>query len=490
MAPLARPALLTSPVANALARYASTRDAEAFRALVDEHRGMVESTCAGVLGRRSPELDDAVQETFVKLARSAPAIHGNVGAWLCRCARTTALDRWRARRDRRGAEELDGQVACLAPDHAQAEQLRIVRECLAELPERPRQVLHAYFFERLTQREIARGLGVSQVAVQKRLTVALELLRARCVRRGVGAAALALLLGGAADGATVLKPGAVATLTSRSGLRLVALLGGGLVAGLITLLAVGREPSGPASPPPPATGTAATAQPPTLPVPPRPYLATLDDHAAWMVAGDLPTRWDGGHALIATRRAPGLVVPEAGVLAGGGLRSLHAWPLTATPLALRLNVDIPEGGRFAIIAAAFVSDQEAPGREADRGVLELYWQSAPLLRGPAAMEACLSELGGKAFSLAFDQPQAPTTSRFLGGEVRPLSPGHHALAIVLGGGRLRTEVDGTELYHGALPDLGATAQWIRFQFGVQAPAAEDAAARTVRIEDAVVDQDR
>src|SRR4051794_38306968 len=86
--------------AATLHRYATSRDETAFHELVREHQGMVYSTCLRVLKQPSAEVEEAVQDTFLKLARSAGDIHGNVAAWLNACAHTTALDRRRRQRSR------------------------------------------------------------------------------------------------------------------------------------------------------------------------------------------------------------------------------------------------------------------------------------------------------------------------------------------------------------------------------------------------------
>src|SRR4051812_35959424 len=87
-----------------LERYVASGDGAAFEELVREYQAMVYNTCLGVLERPSADVDDAVQETFLKLARSAGSIHGNIAAWLHACARTTALDRRRRQRVRTARE--------------------------------------------------------------------------------------------------------------------------------------------------------------------------------------------------------------------------------------------------------------------------------------------------------------------------------------------------------------------------------------------------
>lgn len=296
-----------TPPTTCLERFAHTGDGEAFRELVHEYQGMVYSTCLQVLERSSPEVDNAVQDTFLKLARSVRTIHGNVGAWLHACARTTALDRRKARRIRRHYEH----QAATAPepsdeqpgdDVERDEQVRIVRECLEELPERDREVVSAYYFDGLTQRDIADRLGVSQVAVQKRLAGALETLRGRCLRRGVAVASLLLLLkpeGGAGEVPATLaaKLEAMDGAAQWSAARARdALLKGALAVGIgaLVVLAVFLAPSMSSPAPqarsaaPPAIAALTTQAPVPLSAPPavaapKPYplSPTLTDVSAW-----------------------------------------------------------------------------------------------------------------------------------------------------------------------------------------------------------------
>src|SRR4051812_18412933 len=120
-----------------LDRFAASGDGAAFEELVREYQGMVYNTCVSVLERPSADVDDAVQETFLKLARSAGSIHGNVPAWLHACARTTALD-CRRRQRVRSAREREAESERVAPAdhpgerHELEEQRRLLGQCVDE----------------------------------------------------------------------------------------------------------------------------------------------------------------------------------------------------------------------------------------------------------------------------------------------------------------------------------------------------------------------
>ena len=195
----ASPLLDMSLHTEQLQRYVQTGDPLAFRALVDEYQRMVHATCAQILSHCPGEIDDAVQETFVRLAANAGVIESNLGGWLQSCARTTALNRLRSARLRSRREaavaserpvEVDDQQSL--PDRQ--EELRLLDAEVDDLPEGERELVIAYFYLGHTQQQIADHLGFSQVAIQKRLKVVLARLRQRCIRRGVSVSALLAMI--------------------------------------------------------------------------------------------------------------------------------------------------------------------------------------------------------------------------------------------------------------------------------------------------------
>lgn len=138
-----------------------------------------------------PELaEDMVQETFVRVWRSAITFHGGSGgfqAWLFRIARNLALDQLRrqavrpqaAQRSADGDRETDGDhLADPAADVAEQvevrEQRAQVRHALAALPLEQRQVIELAYFEGLTHRELAVQLGVPLGTVKARLRLGLQ----------------------------------------------------------------------------------------------------------------------------------------------------------------------------------------------------------------------------------------------------------------------------------------------------------------------------
>src|ERR1700761_4693032 len=74
-----------------LSRYTSFRDAEAFAQIVERYQRLVFATCRRIL-RDPNNLDDAAQETFLRLTKNVRAKGINLGPWLHCCARNVAID--------------------------------------------------------------------------------------------------------------------------------------------------------------------------------------------------------------------------------------------------------------------------------------------------------------------------------------------------------------------------------------------------------------
>ena len=99
--------------------YAATRSPEAFASLVTHYQRMVFATCRRKL-HHAADLEDAVQETFLRLAQNAHAVQNKVGAWLHRCAFNVSLD---MNGRRTGGRRHEADVAAqTAPAHDDAPQ--------------------------------------------------------------------------------------------------------------------------------------------------------------------------------------------------------------------------------------------------------------------------------------------------------------------------------------------------------------------------------
>lgn len=117
-----------------LARYAQSRDANAFRALFEVHQHMVYAVCHRVLGNRE-DAEDAAQSCFFQLALKAAKLKAPVAGWLHKVAVNVSVDMLR-QRSSRAARAAKAQELRPQPAEPSWEEIRgCVDEAIAELPE-------------------------------------------------------------------------------------------------------------------------------------------------------------------------------------------------------------------------------------------------------------------------------------------------------------------------------------------------------------------
>jgi len=185
-----------------LRRYATTRDAFAFRELVEQHQDMVFAACHRVLGNRA-DAEDAAQNCFLKFALAAGRLKAPIGGWLHTVAVRSAIDMLRGETARRARERAVARVAARARTESPWADLRgEVDAAIVALPKRLRTPIVLYFLEGRTQAEIASELGIVHQSVSKRLRRGLESLQRRLKRGGIMTSIVALptmLSGGTAE---------------------------------------------------------------------------------------------------------------------------------------------------------------------------------------------------------------------------------------------------------------------------------------------------
>jgi len=169
-----------APDADLLARFVHDRDGAAFAELVHRHGPLVYRVCRRV----SPACaDDAFQNTFVALARSAHTVRGPVLGWLVgvagRCARKLRdAEVVRAARERAAVPQ--SQPARGPMDELAA----ALDDELSQLPPKLRSAVLLCLVDGRTQPDAATELGWSARTLRRRLDRAKAVLRARLERRG------------------------------------------------------------------------------------------------------------------------------------------------------------------------------------------------------------------------------------------------------------------------------------------------------------------
>ncbi len=182
--PLTIMAELSDEEALALScRGADGPDHAAFRVLYERLRPEVEAFLRRVIGERA-SVEDALQDTFVRLYRSLPSFDRSrpLRPYLLAIARNVAMDTLRTR----------GKLKLLAPAaEARAvapgadEKAAPVAEALEALEAQHRSLILMRWVHELKQDEIATALGCTERTVRNRLKTASALFERELVRRGV-----------------------------------------------------------------------------------------------------------------------------------------------------------------------------------------------------------------------------------------------------------------------------------------------------------------
>ncbi|MFM2090747.1 MAG: hypothetical protein RLZZ127_1236 [Planctomycetota bacterium] len=157
--------------------------------------GLAARIATGILGR-GPDAEDAAQEALASLLLQGKRID-QPAAWLVVSTRYECLRLIRRRR-RGPSVSLDAEDAPVIGTDPPRDDSPVdaLRAALDELPPEDRALLMDHHVLERSQVAIAAALGLSQSTVSKRLEQARDRLRRACLRRGVGLAVLACLLGG------------------------------------------------------------------------------------------------------------------------------------------------------------------------------------------------------------------------------------------------------------------------------------------------------
>lgn len=194
--------------------YAAEGSQAAFTALVNRHVDLVYSAAQRQV--RSPDLaEEVTQSVFIALARHGHQLKPGtpLAAWLYLVTRRAAIDIRRRESRRQAREQTAYEIAAMKSNSSEWPQVEpLLDEAMEALAETDRSAILLRYFENKSLREVGRMLGTSDDAAQKRVSRALEQLRAFFSKRGVAVGATAL----AAD----LAAGAVQTAPIGLGLAI------------------------------------------------------------------------------------------------------------------------------------------------------------------------------------------------------------------------------------------------------------------------------
>jgi RNA polymerase sigma factor (sigma-70 family) len=181
-----------------LREYSGEKSERAFAELTRRYLDIVYS--AALRQVRSPELAQEVsQSVFMDLARQAGRLRPdtNLAAWLYAVTRRTAIDALRSESRRIHRERLAGEITDVNTNPSEWGQIEpMLDEAMEALEEKDRAAILMRFFQSKSLKEVGQLLGTSEDAAQKRVSRALDRLRAHFAQRGVavGAGGLAVVL--------------------------------------------------------------------------------------------------------------------------------------------------------------------------------------------------------------------------------------------------------------------------------------------------------
>ncbi|MCK6472156.1 MAG: sigma-70 family RNA polymerase sigma factor [Planctomycetes bacterium] len=180
----------------------SAQDRAAFAELYERHKDRAYGLIFHIVRDRQ-RAEDALQDAFLNVWRHAGGLRdlANARGWILRVAANEALRSVKAGRHARRNLELDAERHEAAPEDAREgapvdpELSAALNAQLEKLEPEQRNLIALYYAGNLSQREIGEALDITQQAISRKMTAALEALRRGLSQAGY-AAALPLLEGG------------------------------------------------------------------------------------------------------------------------------------------------------------------------------------------------------------------------------------------------------------------------------------------------------
>ena len=149
-----------------LVRRAKHKDTAAVRAIYDSYAQYLFAVCRRYTGD-SESAADVLQDSFVKIFTSLDSFEwrgeGSLKSWMRRTVVNEALMFLRSRR-RDGEFLSDGLPEAAEEDEPDVDDIPMqeLQRMICELPEGYRTVFNLYVFEKMSHREIAAALGISE----------------------------------------------------------------------------------------------------------------------------------------------------------------------------------------------------------------------------------------------------------------------------------------------------------------------------------------
>ena len=175
--------------ASTLLSEVAAGNASSFEQLYDRYSAIVYALLLRMLGG-AEDAQEVLQETFIQIWNRAHMFdqsRGTEAAWLLSIARSRGIDRIRSRKTRSQREADAGREISIRSESVDkeqgvqlailAEEQRLVREALKELPEAQRKALELAYFDGMSQSEIAEALSEPLGTVKTRMQLGMKKLR-------------------------------------------------------------------------------------------------------------------------------------------------------------------------------------------------------------------------------------------------------------------------------------------------------------------------
>ncbi len=163
---------------------------EGLAAAIERYGGIVKAVLYRMLGNHPQDIEDCMGTVFCRLWQNAASLgsdRGSMKAWLCRVARNTAIDLLRREGERPLPleEEQLGMEDDLAEQTARRLNAELVQQTVDRMAEPDRTIFIRRYFYLERVRPIAEALGLSEKAVERRLSRGRERLRGELLEKGV-----------------------------------------------------------------------------------------------------------------------------------------------------------------------------------------------------------------------------------------------------------------------------------------------------------------